>query len=160
MGDASRSTTLGLWLQPGESYGLGFVEDYQRCFLEEMGFELRLKKSSGGGMNTKKGQRHGRQERSWQCNWFCPGIETQENQVACNKPPLWGCLEESSFFFSHSLSFFFFWPHPAVCGILVPWPGIKPGAPAVRMLSLKHWTTREFPHVFGQVPFPLLVSHF
>lgn len=46
------------------NHGLEFVEDYQRCFLEEMGFELRLKRSSGGGLNTKKGQRHERQERS------------------------------------------------------------------------------------------------
>ena len=26
---------------------------------------------------------------------------------------------------------------------LVPWPGIEPGAPALRVWSLSHWTTRE-----------------
>ena len=39
---------------------------------------------------------------------------------------------------------FFFWLHHAACGILVPQPGIKPGLPAVRVLSPNHWTTREF----------------
>ena len=31
------------------------------------------------------------------------------------------------------------------CGILVPWPGIEPGATAVKAPSPNHWTTREFP---------------
>ena len=30
---------------------------------------------------------------------------------------------------------------------LVPWPGIKPRAPALGAQSLSHWTTREVPHV-------------
>ena len=30
-------------------------------------------------------------------------------------------------------------------GILVPWPGFKPGPPAVEVWSLNHWTTREVP---------------
>ena len=33
------------------------------------------------------------------------------------------------------------------CGILVPWPGIEPGAPAVKVPSPNHWTAREFPRV-------------
>ena len=33
---------------------------------------------------------------------------------------------------SFSFSFFFFWLHRAPCGILVPQPGIEPGAPAMR----------------------------
>ena len=32
----------------------------------------------------------------------------------------------------------------AACGILVLWPGIEPGASAVRAPSPNHWTTREF----------------
>ena len=44
---------------------------------------------------------------------------------------------------SLSLSFFF-QPHHAACGILVPRPGIEPGAPALRVPSPNHWTTREF----------------
>ena len=28
---------------------------------------------------------------------------------------------------------------------LVPWPGIEPGPPALRMKNLSHWTTREVP---------------
>ena len=30
-----------------------------------------------------------------------------------------------------------------VCGILVPWPGIKPLPPAVKAWSLNHCTARE-----------------
>ena len=39
---------------------------------------------------------------------------------------------------------FYFFCHVAF-GILVPSPGIKPGAPALRALSPNHWTTREVP---------------
>ena len=33
------------------------------------------------------------------------------------------------------------------CGVwdIVPWPGIKPGPPALGAWSLSHWTTREVP---------------
>ena len=41
------------------------------------------------------------------------------------------------------LFFFFFWPHGAACGILVPRPGIKPVPPALEAQSLNHWTARE-----------------
>ena len=59
---------------------------------------------------------------------------------------------------SYLLGFFLFilsfvWLHWALvaahgifsCGMwdLVPWPGIKPGPPALRIWSLSHWTTRE-----------------
>ena len=37
-------------------------------------------------------------------------------------------------------SYFFF---PLACGVLVPWPGIEPGLPAVEARSLNHWTARE-----------------
>ena len=40
------------------------------------------------------------------------------------------------------------------CGMwdLVPWPGIEPGPPALGVLSLGHWTTREVPtHLFQPV---------
>ena len=33
------------------------------------------------------------------------------------------------------------------CRILFPWPGIEPGARAVRALSSNHWTSREFLHL-------------
>ena len=33
------------------------------------------------------------------------------------------------------------------CGILVPWPGIKPVPPAMEAQSLNHWTTREVPNL-------------
>ena len=46
--------------------------------------------------------------------------------------------------FSLWVSFFFF-GHTAVCGILVPGPGIKPMPTAVEAQSLNHWTTREVP---------------
>ena len=41
--------------------------------------------------------------------------------------------------------FFFFLPHHTACGILVPWPGIKPMPPALEVWSLNHWTARDFP---------------
>ena len=55
------------------------------------------------------------------------------------------------FVFACFLSFsFFFWPRRAAFGMLVPQPGIKPGAPAVRVPSPNRWTAREFPpFVFG-----------
>lgn len=40
-------------------------------------------------------------------------------------------------------SFFFFF-FCVVCGILVSQLGMEPGAPAVKVLSPDHWTTREF----------------
>ena len=40
---------------------------------------------------------------------------------------------------------FFFWLSHEACGILVPWPGIEPGPPAVEAQSPNHWTSREFP---------------
>ena len=41
--------------------------------------------------------------------------------------------------------YFFFWPHCTACGILVPWPGIKPVPTVVEALNPNHWPTREFP---------------
>ena len=32
-----------------------------------------------------------------------------------------------------------------VCGMLVPWPGIKPMPPCIARWILNHWTTREIP---------------
>ena len=32
---------------------------------------------------------------------------------------------------------------PQACGILLPWPGIEPVAPAVEAWSLNHWTARK-----------------
>ena len=42
----------------------------------------------------------------------------------------------------------FLCPHHTTCGILVPWPGIKPGLSAVRTWNPHHWATREFPMSF------------
>ena len=39
----------------------------------------------------------------------------------------------------------FFWPCHAVCGILVPQPGIEPMPRVVEACSLNHWTAKEFP---------------
>ena len=49
----------------------------------------------------------------------------------------------SSFFFNFFFFFLTFWLCSGACGILVPWPGIKPVPPAVEVQSLNHWTTRE-----------------
>ena len=39
----------------------------------------------------------------------------------------------------------FFWPHCEAYGILVPWPGIEPRPSEVKVWSLNHWITEEFP---------------
>ena len=39
--------------------------------------------------------------------------------------------------------YYYYWPLCAAGRILVPWPGIEPEPPALGMLSLNHWTTRE-----------------
>ena len=43
--------------------------------------------------------------------------------------------------------FFFFWPQWVACGILLPWPGIKPLPSAVKAQSSNHWTDSEFPTI-------------
>ena len=45
------------------------------------------------------------------------------------------------------LSFFsvFFFFLAMLCGILVPWSGIKPVSPVVEVQSPNHWTIREVP---------------
>ena len=48
-----------------------------------------------------------------------------------------------------SISFsFVFWLHLTAYEILVPQPGIKPRAPAVRAPSPDHWTAKEFPDFY------------
>ena len=47
-----------------------------------------------------------------------------------------------------NISFFFFWPYPTACGILVFQGGIYPMCPAVETWSFNHWTVRE---VLGQI---------
>ena len=45
-----------------------------------------------------------------------------------------------------------FWPYHAACGILAPWPGVKPVPPAVKAERPTHWTTGEVPgnHVLSR----------
>ena len=50
-----------------------------------------------------------------------------------------------NYFLSGLFVLFWFWPHCMACGILVPWPGIKPAPLALEAQSLNHWTTREVP---------------
>ena len=68
------------------------------------------------------------------------GTETKQDRLGPSQVQKPLC---PSFF----LSFFFFWPLSNTCGILVPWPGIKPGPPALEVQSLIYRTTREVPHV-------------
>ena len=50
------------------------------------------------------------------------------------------------FFLKIVLAFYvYFWPHYVACGILVPWPGIKPRFMAVKAQNPNHWTAREVP---------------
>ena len=66
-------------------------------------------------------------------NLFLPFVVLTENII-------W--LHFLSFLISYT---FFFWLCCAVCGILVPQPGIEPGPLAVKAQSCNHWTTMEFP---------------
>ena len=44
-----------------------------------------------------------------------------------------------------------FWPCLAACGILVPWPGVKPTSPALGAWSVSHWTAGEVQVFDGDV---------
>lgn len=56
--------------------------------------------------------------------------------------------------------FLVFWPCGVACGISVPQSGIKPAPPAVEVLSLNQWTTREvpLPHCFLEIPWWSIIS--
>ena len=42
--------------------------------------------------------------------------------------------------------FIYFWPPYMACGILVLWPGMELVPPAMEVLILNHWTSREIPN--------------
>ena len=44
-----------------------------------------------------------------------------------------------------------FFLHHTACGILVPWPGIKPVPPAVEAQSANHWTAKGSPSKISQL---------
>ena len=46
------------------------------------------------------------------------------------------------------LKLLLFWPYHMACGILVPWLRIKSSSSPVKVLSLNHWTAREFLGVY------------
>ena len=53
--------------------------------------------------------------------------------------------------------FIYFWPRHAASRMLVPRPGIEPGALAVKALSPNRWTAREYPVVhFKALSLPVL----
>ena len=52
--------------------------------------------------------------------------------------------------------FIYFGPCQAVCGILVPWPGIKPIPPVVEAWNLNYWTTRGVPNYLPFSPLQYL----
>ena len=58
-------------------------------------------------------------------------------------------VQVAFFFLAFMCSFvcFCMWSLCIARGILVPWPGIKPGPSAVKVQSLYHWTAREFSQV-------------
>ena len=51
-------------------------------------------------------------------------------------------------FFLKFLKFNLFWLHCVACGILVPWPRIKPGPSTGRTQSPNHWITRNHHLIF------------
>ena len=72
-------------------------------------------------------------------NYSNTGIMYLRNQNGHSKP----------FFFF----FFFFWPRRWPCGILVPQRRIEPRPLSVKVRSLNHWTTGEFPQSHFLSPF-------
>ena len=62
-------------------------------------------------------------------------------------------------FLEITVRLFFFWPHHAACGILVPGPGVEPGPSSVRAQSPNHWTAREVPHSFFFFFFDCIKPH-
>ena len=68
----------------------------------------------------------------------------EPQQISFLKLGVWSNIKWIPSVFLECL-FFFFWPHHVSCGILVPWPGIKPTPLAMKAQSLNHWTTGEFP---------------
>ena len=72
-------------------------------------------------------------------------ISTHPNDSPVMSPGNYGILDKSPYFMGHS---FFFLAVHAACGILVPWPGIKPVLPKVKVWSLNQWATKE---VYGSL---------
>ena len=67
----------------------------------------------------------------WECKLVQPLWKTVWKFL--NKIKNWSTIMIQQF---HSWVFFFlFWPHCTACGILVPWPGIEPGPPGVKVLT-------------------------
>ena len=59
-----------------------------------------------------------------------------EDLMKTHQPPPHPALFFFFFFFG------FIWPHHEACGIFLPWPEIKPTAPASEAQNLNHWTTQ------------------
>ena len=54
----------------------------------------------------------------------------------------------------------FFWPHCKASGILFWEPGIKPTIPALEMVSLNHWTIKEFSSQIVSSHSPVIPNQF
>ena len=77
------------------------------------------------------------------------GFSRQEycSGVPLPSPHLHLSLTESySFWWTFKVLFVFVYLATA-CGVFVPWPGIEPGPPAVKVWRFNHWSAREF-HIF------------
>ena len=82
-------------------------------------------------------------------------ITTHPNDTPVMSPGNYGILDKSPYFLGHSL--FLGGAVHAACGILVPWPGIKPVPPEVKVWSLNQWATKEvhgslFPQPWNEDP--------
>ena len=68
----------------------------------------------------------------------------------------------TSFFKKNIYFYLFIWLHRVFCGMwdLVPPPGIKPRASALRAQSLSHWTTRGVPSFVNLRVFSKLLGIF
>ena len=70
--------------------------------------------------------------------YFCANIAMFQFIRHHNYLDICWSMPLNMFFFSY---FFFFWPCPAACDILVPWPGVE--LVQWKNQSLNHWTTKE-----------------
>ena len=79
--------------------------------------------------------------------WVPPPAPALVNDICLYPlPPLLLGSWSFSFFFLNNRAFFFSLSHTTLaCGILIPWPGIKPLFPAGEASILNHWTAREVP---------------
>ena len=122
----------------------------QECYCVELSSSLissMCTKTQGEGMNSYA-QAQGMHRKSSNCPGFKSWCWHPSMCVTLATPLL--LSEPLSSLFS-KFNLIFFWLHLEACGILIPWPGIKPRPLAVREQNPNHRTAREFPCLFFKI---------